>query len=932
MVKGRIPGSGRGAPQSLPEALVRPLLMDPCQSAEDSSSASGCENSGFDSSTFPVPYDGHPAETRVSPSSLSGDESPDPALPLAGQENEGENIQKRRQPLAHGDKKSPSTATPHRAASKAVVKTTCLAPRRLRLKAPPRVAWVSGKFIRELGTDEHRGAQLPKCASFVYSVCHVEGYDIRAVHQDAMQKHVRCRLMNDERSALMLEVDECLHLADPKARSQEAFQATCGIHHVVNGGSQVDAAEGVRSFASAVAATHDDDDSAWATRPFPSGSHHPADAAGSILPHEDFSSEVEAAAIGGARSLRMSMRPHASGRYRSGNSGVTVAFIFESGPVVLWIAASDARARDSRGRRELLSSLLFFLSQFATRFVRADMVQEDIMRFAYIRQVRTTCPAYQVPKSRIQQDCIYLKTESIAEKLAVSFALAQSIRLSVYESLINFTIARVRAIPERMARFGLADEVPSPPPSSSIWGVVRCHLRGAPSHSFAASSLVQPLAWSRLCGDLLGKIVDVNIVQDFRDVPEYFWNDDTWQHFWRRLYDHLEIQKRINLLNSRYFCIHELLKVIREERRSRQEFRLTWIVVILLFFQSGVDERRKLWKIEASPHTKSLELNAGIERDFSIESIQIKTVKRSKWNTGGNDEPLANDVDDHVTTVTSIGTQPRLLMVSEKSFEPPRALLLVLLGELVARRRPTRRFLSKSLEAAYHKSPTAYNRRLKVASPTNRASVLILKVDNCCPTASACRLLLVKHTGMEREAFEPLGYATTQPFLSGSQVASLKTRQNGSLDPPKYPTEPGLHADAYSGETAAPLAASDDSISSLHRSICVSLLVNGRPQAFIDFFSLPLEELEAIRVEGEGKCSTCSTTLRRISDACAASEAAAAAGEFEKALTLRQETANFLAANGAQRSSTYLQHVCLNIATETPPSPAVAILLRDIGK
>ncbi|KAL8446661.1 hypothetical protein Emag_004668 [Eimeria magna] len=367
MVKDRIPGSGRESPQSLPEALTRPLLVDTCQSAEDSSSASGCESSGFDSSSFRVPYDGQRAESRLSPSSSLSDESPNPSQPLTGQEDEGENPQKRRQPLAHAGKKSPLMAPrANRAVPKAVVATPCLAPRRLRLKAPPRVAWVSGKFIRELGTDEHRGAQLPRCASFVYSVCHVEGYDIRAVHQDALQKHVRCRLMDDERSALMLEVDDCLHLADPKARSQEAFEATCGIHHVVSGGSQMDGAEGVRSFASAVAATHEDDESAWAWKAFPSGGHHPADAASNILPHEDTSSELEAAAVGGARSLRMSMRPHASGRYRSGNSGVTVAFVFESGPVVLWIAASDARARDSRGRRELLSSLLFFLSQFAS--------------------------------------------------------------------------------------------------------------------------------------------------------------------------------------------------------------------------------------------------------------------------------------------------------------------------------------------------------------------------------------------------------------------------------------------------------------------------------------------------------------------------------------------------------------------------------------
>ncbi|KAL8446532.1 hypothetical protein Emed_004986 [Eimeria media] len=224
MAQERIPGSGRESPQSLPEVLTRPLLVDTCQSAEDSSSASGCESSGFDSSSFRIPYDTQRTESRLSPSSSLSDESPNPSQPLTAQEDEDGNNQKHRQPLAHACKK-PQTATTAAAANKTAAKTgaaatPCLAPRRLRLKAPPRVAWVSGKFIRELGTDEHRGAQLPKCASFVYSVCHVEGYDLRAVHQDALQKHVRCRLMDHERSALMLEVDDCLHLADPKQLQQ----------------------------------------------------------------------------------------------------------------------------------------------------------------------------------------------------------------------------------------------------------------------------------------------------------------------------------------------------------------------------------------------------------------------------------------------------------------------------------------------------------------------------------------------------------------------------------------------------------------------------------------------------------------------------------------------------------------------------------------
>lgn len=588
MAQGRLPGETAtyGALRAQEDDQWKRLVDNEGQTVDDSE-ASGCESSGCDPSPSFTPHARQGSSLGSGFYSSSSLEKSDPLTALQRHDEPSRDVlgkwqsQQAEQPAI-----TPApTAAANRASAKVGAGTACLAPRRLRSKALPRVAWVSGKFIRELGSDEHRAAKLPKCASYVYSVCHVEGYDIRAVYQDALQKLVRCRLMTEDRSALMLEVDDSLHLADPKARSQEAFEATCGLHGVVSGGSQPDVADGVRSCASAVMAGDDGEDSAWGWQTPPLNTPSTEAQLGTIILQGDTSSEIDAAAAGGARSFRRGMRMLSSGRLHSDTAKATVAFIFESGPVVLWIAGSDARAKDSRGRRELLSSLLFFLSHFATRFVRADMMQEDVMRFAYVRQVRTLYPPYEIPKSRILQDCIYLKTESAAEKLAASFALSQSIRLSVYESLINFTIARVRAIPEHMARFGSAGDGTISSSNSTFWTTVCNRLRWSPARAFAGAPAVQPLVWSCLCGDLLGKIVDVNIVQDFRDVPEYFWNDDTWQHFWRRLYGHLEIQKRINLLNNRYFCIHELLKVIREERRSRQEFRLTWIVVILLFFQ-----------------------------------------------------------------------------------------------------------------------------------------------------------------------------------------------------------------------------------------------------------------------------------------------------------------------------------------------------------
>lgn len=47
-----------------------------------------------------------------------------------------------------------------------------------------------------------------------------------------------------------------------------------------------------------------------------------------------------------------------------------------------------------------------------------------------------------------------LSTEEIKEKLAVSFALAQSVKLGVFERTVDQTIHDTRHIPEQMARDG----------------------------------------------------------------------------------------------------------------------------------------------------------------------------------------------------------------------------------------------------------------------------------------------------------------------------------------------------------------------------------------------------------------------------------------------------------------------------------------------
>ena len=87
------------------------------------------------------------------------------------------------------------------------------------------------------------------------------------------------------------------------------------------------------------------------------------------------------------------------------------------------------------------------------------------------------------------------------------------------ESLINFTIARVRAIPERMARFGSADGGGVVSAGSNVWALLRRLVRRSSDRAAPPATTTQPLVWSCLYGDLLGKIVDVNIVQGI-----YWWS------------------------------------------------------------------------------------------------------------------------------------------------------------------------------------------------------------------------------------------------------------------------------------------------------------------------------------------------------------------------------------------------------------------------
>ncbi|GAW79890.1 hypothetical protein, conserved [Plasmodium gonderi] len=152
--------------------------------------------------------------------------------------------------------------------------------------------------------------------------------------------------------------------------------------------------------------------------------------------------------------------------------------------------------------------------------------------------------------SLIRGGVIHLCSRSIEQKLTVSFALSQTIRLDIHEMLMDIAINTLFNISKEIAKNG------------------KCTV----SKKKISSML-----------DIYSSIINVNAVQDFLDIPEYFWNKVQYEHMWFEIYKYLEIPERIKILNKRYNYYKDFLKVIKTEVYNNKTFHTYRIIVLLLF-------------------------------------------------------------------------------------------------------------------------------------------------------------------------------------------------------------------------------------------------------------------------------------------------------------------------------------------------------------
>ncbi len=150
----------------------------------------------------------------------------------------------------------------------------------------------------------------------------------------------------------------------------------------------------------------------------------------------------------------------------------------------------------------------------------------------------------------IQKDSFKLKDDDPLVRLAISHALAQSVKLNAYESSAQRAIQDHAELPKALAQTG---KIP------------------LSRHEIA-----------KIRGRLFSVKHDIIVNYGLPDVPEFFWEYPEQQPIYELTARYLEISPRVDLLSKKLETIHELFEMLADEQKHRQSAFLEWIIIWLI--------------------------------------------------------------------------------------------------------------------------------------------------------------------------------------------------------------------------------------------------------------------------------------------------------------------------------------------------------------
>ncbi|ODQ82044.1 hypothetical protein BABINDRAFT_174625 [Babjeviella inositovora NRRL Y-12698] len=205
-------------------------------------------------------------------------------------------------------------------------------------------------------------------------------------------------------------------------------------------------------------------------------------------------------------------------------------FIFEYGVVVMW--GFSVREEQS------------FLEDLA-KFESEKLAEEDIQVEEFNYYITRS---YQ---PRIYNDFITLRDDNnYMLKLSVSHAISQSVKISLFEELVDNTIEDTQDIPLQIANTGKVE--------------------------MNRDEIMKSI------GELFILRININLHGSVLDSPELMWAEPHLEPIYQATRGYLEINQRVELLNQRLEVISDLLQMLKEQLGHSHEEYLEFVVIVLV--------------------------------------------------------------------------------------------------------------------------------------------------------------------------------------------------------------------------------------------------------------------------------------------------------------------------------------------------------------
>jgi len=155
--------------------------------------------------------------------------------------------------------------------------------------------------------------------------------------------------------------------------------------------------------------------------------------------------------------------------------------------------------------------------------------------------------------AQIKRDEIILPDSEVLTKLAVSYGLAQSSKLTSFENRIGHTITKTSQLPRDLA---LKGKIP----------LTRKQI-------------------SKKIGELFLDRSSVNLHSDILDEPEFFWEYPEHHPLYRNTIKCLDLSPRIEVLNTRLKTLSDLWEILSTQLNHQHSSTLEWTIIWLIVIE-----------------------------------------------------------------------------------------------------------------------------------------------------------------------------------------------------------------------------------------------------------------------------------------------------------------------------------------------------------